>query len=55
MSSNNEFLWGSSDANLFFNYRAVSRGKTVTTYIWNAGSSTSYAAHSLGALTSRGD
>lgn len=55
MTSNNEFLWGSSNANLFFNYRAVSRGTTVTNYIWNAGSSTSYASHTLGALTSRGD
>lgn len=55
MTSNNEFLWGSSNANLFFNYRAVSRGTTVTNYIWNAGSSTSYASHTLGVLTSRGD
>ena len=41
MTSNNEFLWGSSTATLYFNYRAVSRGTTVNNYIWNAGSSTS--------------
>lgn len=55
MTSNNEFLWGSSTGDLFFNYRAVSRGITVTNYIWKAGSSTSYASHTLGALTSIGD
>ena len=54
MTSNNEFLWGSSGSTLYFNYRGVSRGTTVTNYIWNAGSSTSYASHTLGGLTSRG-
>jgi hypothetical protein len=48
MTSNNEFLWGSSSATLYFNYRTVSRGTTITNYIWNAGSSTSYASHVLG-------
>ena len=48
MTSNNEFLWGSSSTDLYFNYRAVSRGTTVTTYRWHAGSSTSYANHVLG-------
>ena len=54
MTSNNEFLWGSSGSTLYFNYRGVSRGTTVTNYIWNAGSSTSYASHTLGNLTSYG-
>jgi hypothetical protein len=50
MTSNNEFLWGSSSADLYFNHRAVSRGTTVTNYIWNAGSSSSYATHKLGSV-----
>ena len=50
MNSNNEFLWGSSNADLYFNYRPVSRGTTVTNYIWNAGSSSSYATHRLGSI-----
>ena len=54
ISSSNELLWASSDANLYFNYRAASRGRTVTNYIWNAGSSSSYASHSMGSLTTRG-
>ena len=48
MTSTNEFLWGSSSATLYFNYRAVSRGTTVNNYIWNAGSSTSWASHNMG-------
>lgn len=48
MTSNNEFLWGSSTSALYFNYRGVSRGTTVTNYIWNAGSSTSWASHNMG-------
>ena len=48
MTSNNEFLWGSSSSTLYFNYRGVSRGTTVTNYIWNAGSSTSWASHNMG-------
>ena len=48
MTSNNEFLWGSSSTSLYFNYRAVSRGTTVNSYIWNAGSSTSWASHNMG-------
>ena len=55
MTSNNEFLWGSSGSTLYFNYRGVSRGTTVTNYIWNAGSSSSYASHTLGNLTSMGN
>ena len=55
MTSNNEFLWGSSTATLYFNYRTVSRGTTVNNYIWNAGSSSSYASHTLGSLTSIGN
>ena len=55
ITSNNEFLWGSSSSTLYFNYRGVSRGTTVTNYIWNAGSSSSYASHSLGNLTSMGN
>ena len=48
ITSTNEFLWGSSSATLYFNYRAVSRGTTVNNYIWNAGSSTSWASHNMG-------
>lgn len=55
MTSNNEFTWGSSTSALYFNFRKVSRGNTVTSYIWNAGSSTSWAKHSLGALDLHGD
>ncbi len=55
MTSNNELTWGSSTSVLYFNFRKVSRGNTVTSYIWNAGSSTSWAKHSLGALDLHGD
>ena len=55
MTSNNEFTWGTSTSELYFNFRKVSRGKTVTKYIWNAGSGTSWANHSLGALDLHGD
>lgn len=55
MTSNNEFLWGSSSGDLYFNYRAVSRGTTVTHYRWHAGSSSTYATHTLGALTANGN
>ena len=51
MTSNNEFCWGASTGTLYFNYRGVSRGKTVTNYIWNAGSSSSYASHTMGHIT----
>ena len=55
MTSNNELTWGSSTPTLYFNYRPVSRGKTVTDFVWKAGSSTSWAKHSLGALDLHGD
>ena len=48
--TNNEFNWGASNANLYFNYRAAANGTTVTNYIWNAGSSSSYATHKLGSV-----
>lgn len=51
ITNNNEFLWGSGNSDLYFNHRAVSRGTTVTNYIWNAGSSTSWASHNMGSLT----
>lgn len=54
ITSNNEFVYSTSNGTLYFNYRGASRGTTVTNYIWNAGSSSSYASHTLGALTSRG-
>ena len=54
ITSNNEFLWGSSDSTLYFNYRGVSRGTTVNNYIWNAGSSTSWASHNMGNIWLRG-
>lgn len=51
IKNNNEFCWGSSDAILHFNYREATNGKTVKNYIWHAGSSTSYATHTMGSLT----
>lgn len=49
---NSEFIWGSGDGKLHFNYRAASNGATaVTNFIWHAGSSTSYATHTMGTLT----
>lgn len=50
LSNNNEFNWSASAATLYFNYRASANGTTVTSYVWNAGSSSSYASHSLGNL-----
>lgn len=52
--TSNEFNWSASGTALYFNYRASANGTTVTSYVWNAGSSSSYASHTLGALTSRG-
>lgn len=52
--TNNEFNWGASNANLYFNYRAAANGTTVTNYIWNAGSSSSYATHTMGLTYFRG-
>lgn len=50
--NNNEFIWGSNNGTLYFNYRAPANGaKTVTNYIWNAGSPTTYATHTMGTLT----
>lgn len=52
LSGNNEFnistSYGTNDYNLFFNYRAPSNGNAVRHYIWNAGSTTSYANHTMG-------
>lgn len=51
----NEFIWGSGAKNLFFNYRPAGNGATtVTNYIWNAGSATTYATHTMGTLTVKG-
>lgn len=50
--NNNILLLGSKSGSLYFNYRATGNGaKTVTNYIWNAGSETTYATHTMGALT----
>ena len=51
IKNNNEFCWGSSDTILHFNFRGATNGKTVKNYIWHAGSSTSYATHTMGSLT----
>lgn len=51
ITSNNEFCWGSNNDTLYFNYRKVSKGTTVTNYIWNAGSSDTYASHTTGDIT----
>lgn len=50
--NDNILLLGSKSGSLYFNYRATGNGaKTVTNYIWNAGSETTYATHTMGALT----
>lgn len=50
--TSNEFNWQASSTSLYFNYRAGSNGTTVTKYIWNAGSSSSWAEHEMGILRS---
>lgn len=48
----NEFIWGSKTDTLYFNYRSSANGTTtVAHYVWNAGSSTTYATHTMGTLT----
>ena len=49
----NEFNWSSSSKTLFFNYRQGANGTTVTSYIWNAGSSTTYANHTTGQIDAK--
>ena len=51
ITSNNEFCWGANSNILYFNYAASSYGTTVTQYVWNAGSSSSYASHTMGHIT----
>lgn len=47
-----EFIWGGNADTLYFNYRAAGNGaRTVTNYVWNAGTGTTYATHTMGALT----
>lgn len=48
----NEFIWGSKTDTLYFNYRpSANKTTTVAHYVWNAGSSTTYATHTMGTLT----
>lgn len=51
ITSNNEFCWGAKSNILYFNYATASQGTTVTQYVWNAGSSSSYASHTMGHIT----
>lgn len=52
MVRGNEFIWGSQTDTLYFNYRPSSnKTTTVAHYVWNAGSSTTYATHTMGTLT----
>ncbi len=52
IANGNEFIWGSKTDTLYFNYRASANGTTtVARYIWNAGSPTTYATHTMGTLT----
>ena len=51
VKNNNEFCWGSNSDKLYFNYTAPSNGTTVKNYIWNAGSSSTYASHTTGHIT----
>ena len=47
--SNNEFCWGANSDTLYFNFKKASRNATtVTKYVWNAGSSSTYATHTTG-------
>ena len=48
IKNNNEFCWGSNSDTLYFNYAAPLNGTTVKNYIWNAGSSSTYASHTTG-------
>jgi hypothetical protein len=52
VSGGNEILIGSTATTLNINYRAGS-ATTPTSYIWNAGTSTSYADHTLGSLVAQ--
>lgn len=47
LSQGNEMcVWyGGSNESLYINYRAASTGRVPVTYIWNRGSSTTYARH----------
>lgn len=51
VKNNNEFCWGSNSDTLYFNYAQPSQGTTVTQYVWNAGSSDTYASHTAGNIT----
>lgn len=51
VKNNNEFCWGSNSDILYFNYVAPLNGTTVKNYIWNAGSSSTYASHTTGNIT----
>ena len=46
----NELIFSGNNATGYINYRAASRGTTYTTWVWNAGSSSSYATHKIGHL-----
>jgi len=46
--TSNEFNFGQSGTTLYFNYRASRLGTTTTNYVWNAGSSSSWANHNMG-------
>ena len=53
ITSNNELCWGSNNELLYFNYRKPANGTTAPVrYIWNAGSSTSYAEHFMSRMVS---
>ena len=53
IASNNELCWGSNNELLYFNYRKPANGTTAPVrYIWNAGSSTSYAEHFMSRMVS---
>lgn len=51
--TSNEFNWSASGATLYFNYRASANGTTVTSYVWNAGSSNTYANHTTGKIDAK--
>lgn len=56
LSGNNEMNLSTSrtNGNWYFNYRTPSLGNVPTKYIWNAGSSTTYASHTMNTWTTYG-
>ena len=50
VTKSNEFIVSGNATTMYINYRAASRGTIPTTFIWNGGSSTTYATHKMKAI-----